>query len=77
VSHEHKVLKRISALSGKRIPYRPSKIAYACLPDARRRRSGGGPGEGYARMPVGTYLYLHAVVGGNRRVKPCTVAWHI
>jgi hypothetical protein len=32
---------------------------------ARRRRSGGGPGGGCARMPVGTYLYLHAVGVGN------------
>jgi hypothetical protein len=32
---------------------------------ARRRRSGGGPGEGCARRPVGTYLYLHAVGVGN------------
>jgi hypothetical protein len=32
---------------------------------ARRRRSGGGPGEGCARKPVGTYLYLHAVGAGN------------
>jgi hypothetical protein len=28
---------------------------------ARRRRNGGGPGGGCASMPVGTYLYLHAV----------------
>jgi hypothetical protein len=32
---------------------------------ARRRRSSGGPGGGCARMPVGTYLYLHAVGAGN------------
>jgi hypothetical protein len=32
---------------------------------AHRRRSGGGPGDGCARMPVGTYLYLHAVGAGN------------
>jgi hypothetical protein len=32
---------------------------------ARRRRSGGGPGGGCARMPVGPYLYLHAVGVGN------------
>jgi hypothetical protein len=32
---------------------------------ARRRRGGGGPGEGCARRPVGTYLYLHAVGAGN------------
>jgi hypothetical protein len=32
---------------------------------ARRRRSGGGPGEGCARRPVGTYLYLHAVGDDN------------
>jgi hypothetical protein len=31
---------------------------------ARRRRSGGGPGGGCAHMPVGTYLYLHAVGDG-------------
>jgi hypothetical protein len=40
------------------------------LPGARRRRSGGGPGEGCARRPVGTYLYLHAVGVGN------PMAWH-
>jgi hypothetical protein len=34
---------------------------YRC---ARRRRS-GGPGEGCAGMPVGTYLYLHAVGASN------------
>jgi hypothetical protein len=28
---------------------------------ASRRRSDGAPGGGCARMPVGTYLYLHAV----------------
>jgi hypothetical protein len=32
---------------------------------ARRRRCGGGPGEGYARKPVGTYLYLHAMGAGS------------
>jgi hypothetical protein len=32
---------------------------------ALRRRRGGGPGEGCARRPVGTYLYLHAVGVGN------------
>jgi hypothetical protein len=32
---------------------------------ARRRRSGGGPGEGCVRMSVGTYLYLHALGAGN------------
>jgi hypothetical protein len=37
---------------------------------ARRRRSGGGPGGGCARMPVGTYLYLHAVCVGNPVVVP-------
>jgi hypothetical protein len=31
---------------------------------ARRRRSGGGPGEGCARRPVVTSLYLHAVGAG-------------
>jgi hypothetical protein len=31
----------------------------------RRRRNGGGPGVGCVRMPVGTYLYLHAVGAGN------------
>jgi hypothetical protein len=28
---------------------------------AYRRRNGGGPGGGCARMPVGIYLGLHAV----------------
>jgi hypothetical protein len=32
---------------------------------ARQWRSGGGPGGGCARKPVGTYLYLHAVGAGN------------
>jgi hypothetical protein len=30
----------------------------------RRQRNGGGPGGGYARMPAGTYLDLHAVGAG-------------
>jgi hypothetical protein len=34
------------------------------LTGARRRRSGGGHGEGCARRLVGTYLYLHAVGAG-------------
>jgi hypothetical protein len=38
---------------------------------ARRRRSGGGPGEGCARRPVGTYIYLHAVGAGNLVAVPC------
>jgi hypothetical protein len=38
---------------------------------ARRRRNGGGPGEGCARMPVGTYLYLHAVGASNPVAVPC------
>jgi hypothetical protein len=37
---------------------------------ARRRRSGGGPGVGCARRPVGTYLYLHAVGDGNHVAVP-------
>jgi hypothetical protein len=36
-----------------------------CPKSARRRRSGGGPGEGCACRPAGTYLYLHAVGAGN------------
>jgi hypothetical protein len=36
-----------------------------CATGARRRRSGGGPVEGCARRPVGTYLYLHAVGVGD------------
>ena len=39
----------------------------------RRRRSGGGPGVGCARMPVGTYLYLHAVSVGDRVAVPYLV----
>jgi hypothetical protein len=31
----------------------------------------GGPGGGRARMPVGTYLYLHAVCVGNPIAVPC------
>jgi hypothetical protein len=38
---------------------------------ARRRRSGGDPGEGCARRPVGTYLYLHAVCACNHVAVPC------
>jgi hypothetical protein len=34
-------------------------------PGARRRRSDSGLGGGCARMPVGTYLYLHAGGAGN------------
>jgi hypothetical protein len=39
---------------------------------ARRRRSGGGPGGEWARMPVGSYLYFHAVgVGIYHIAVPC------
>jgi hypothetical protein len=38
---------------------------------ARRRRSGGGPGGGCACMPVGTYLYLHAMDANNHVAMPC------
>jgi hypothetical protein len=38
-----------------------SHVVIISLPCAHRRRSGGGPGGGCVRMPVGTYLYLHAV----------------
>jgi hypothetical protein len=38
---------------------------------ARRRRSGGGPGGGCPRSPVGTYLYLHAVGASNHVAVPC------
>jgi hypothetical protein len=37
---------------------------------ARRRRSGGGPGGGCVRRPVGTYLYLHAVGARNPLAVP-------
>jgi hypothetical protein len=37
---------------------------------ARQRRSGGGPGGGCARRPVGTYLYLHAIGVGNHVIVP-------
>jgi hypothetical protein len=48
-----------------------------CLSDtgARRRRRGGGLGEECARRPVGTYLYLHAVGGGNHVAVPCLARW--
>jgi hypothetical protein len=38
---------------------------------ARRRRSGGSPGVGCARRPVGTYIYLHAVGASNPVAVPC------
>jgi hypothetical protein len=38
---------------------------------ARRRRNGDDPGGGYARKPVGTYLYLHAVGAGNPVAVTC------
>jgi hypothetical protein len=41
------------------------------VPGARRRRSGGGPGKGCARKPIGTYLYLLAVGAGNPVAVPC------
>jgi hypothetical protein len=41
------------------------------LTGARRRRSGGGPGGGCVRMPVGTYLYLHALGASNPVAVPC------
>jgi hypothetical protein len=37
---------------------------------ARRRGNGGGPGEGCASMPVGTYLHLHEVGAGNHVTVP-------
>jgi hypothetical protein len=40
------------------------------LAGARRRRSGGGRGGGCARMPVGTYLYLHAVGASSHVAVP-------
>jgi hypothetical protein len=43
----------------------PQTLAELISTGARRRRNGGGPGEGCARRPVGTYLYLHAVGAGN------------
>jgi hypothetical protein len=43
----------------------PRVVVYMLIVGARRRRSGGGPGEGCAHRPVGTYLYLHAVGVGN------------
>jgi hypothetical protein len=45
-------------------------ILYLHFIGARRRRSGGGPGVGYARMSVGTYLSLHAVGAGNHVAVP-------
>jgi hypothetical protein len=47
-----------------------SAITLARL-SARRRSSGGAPGGGCARKPVGTYLYLHAVGAGNPVAVPC------
>jgi hypothetical protein len=41
----------------------------------RRRRSGDGPGEGCARRPVGTCLYLHAVGAGNHVAVPGLARW--
>jgi hypothetical protein len=38
---------------------------------ACRRRSGGRPGWGCARMPVDTCLYLHAVGASNHVAVPC------
>jgi hypothetical protein len=38
---------------------------------ARWRRSGGDPGVGCTHMPVGTYLYLHAVGAVNHVAVPC------
>jgi hypothetical protein len=38
---------------------------------ARWRRSGGGPGEGCARRPVGTYIYLHSVGASSHVAVPC------
>jgi hypothetical protein len=42
---------------------------------ARRRGSGGGPGEECARTPVGTYFYLHAVGDGHHVAVPCLAWW--
>jgi hypothetical protein len=38
---------------------------------ARRRRSGGSPGRGCARRPVGTHLYLHGVGASNHVAVLC------
>jgi hypothetical protein len=36
-----------------------------------RRRCSGGPGGGYVRRHVGTYIYLNAVGAGNPVAVPC------
>jgi hypothetical protein len=41
----------------------------------RRRGIGGGPGEGCARRPIGTYLYLQSVGAGNPVVVSCLARW--
>jgi hypothetical protein len=51
-------------------PHVEQSCIIADLSGARRRRNGGGPGEGCARRPVGTYLYLHAVGVGNHVAAP-------
>jgi hypothetical protein len=40
-------------------------MCYCQYLGARRRHTGSGPGGGCVHMPVGTYLYLHAVGAGN------------
>jgi hypothetical protein len=55
-------------LAWRRALYTRSTIFYVGVrrtSGARRRRSGGGPGGGCVRRPVGIYLYLHAVGPGN------------
>jgi hypothetical protein len=40
-------------------------LSYTANVCARRRRSGGGPGGGYARTPAGTHPHLRVVGNGN------------
>jgi hypothetical protein len=50
-------------------------VMYIRTSSARRRRSGGGPGEGCARTPVVTYFCLHAVGDGHHVAVPCLARW--
>jgi hypothetical protein len=65
LARQHGAMTVASAQDWRKFWTRSGRSVQGGLHGARRRRSGGGPGEGCARRPGGTYLYLHAVGASN------------